>query len=173
MKRVAIVGGGGSGKSRMAVLLGEATGIPVVHLDMQFWGPGWTPPPNAEWHAAVGRLIAEERWIMDGNFDGTMEERLDAADTIIFMDFHPLERLRGAIGRIIRNYGRARPDMAEGCLERLDLKFLWWVYQFPQRAEVVRRIVRRRSGRRIAVLKSRAAMDRFLASIREEADASC
>src|SRR5690349_18913828 len=86
MKRVVVIGSGGSGKSTFSRELGRATGIPVIHLDREFWRPGWEETPKDEWNALVAELLAGESWIMDGNFGGTREMRMQAADTIIFLD---------------------------------------------------------------------------------------
>jgi hypothetical protein len=83
LRRVAIVGCGGSGKSTVARELGRRTGLPVVHLDPLFWSSDWQPCPPEEWEAIQRRLVAEEGWIIDGNYGGTMELRLAAADTVV------------------------------------------------------------------------------------------
>ena len=67
MQRVAIIGSGGAGKSTLARQLGEATGLPVVHLDREYWAPGWVEPPRDEWTRKVALFAAEDAWIMDGN----------------------------------------------------------------------------------------------------------
>jgi adenylate kinase family enzyme len=89
MKRVVIVGRGASGKSTLAVRLGEITGLPVMELDKLFWRPGLVATPRDEWAVVQERLVAEERWIMDGDLGryDAVEIRLRAADTILFLDF--------------------------------------------------------------------------------------
>ena len=68
MQRVAILGSGGAGKSVLAAAIAERTGLPVVHLDVLYWKPGWTPPPPEEFAAALDDAVAKDRWILDGNF---------------------------------------------------------------------------------------------------------
>jgi adenylate kinase family enzyme len=89
MKRVVIVGRGASGKSTLAVRLGEITALPVMELDKLFWRPGLVATPRDEWTVVQERLVAEERWIMDGDLGryDPVEIRLRAADTILFLDF--------------------------------------------------------------------------------------
>ncbi len=48
MKRLAIVGCAGAGKSTLARLLGQILGLPVFHLDALFWRPGWVETPLDE-----------------------------------------------------------------------------------------------------------------------------
>lgn len=81
-----MIGSGGSGKSTFSRRLGEITGLPVIHLDKLHWRPNWTPTPADEWREMVQTEIDREAWIMDGNFGGTREMRMKAADTIIMLD---------------------------------------------------------------------------------------
>ena len=87
MKKVVIIGSDGAGKSTLARRLGAATGIEVFHLDKLYWKPNWTKTPKDEWLKTVENLLCKDEWIMDGNFGGTMEIRLAACDTAIFLDF--------------------------------------------------------------------------------------
>ena len=89
MKRVVILGRGASGKSTLARRLGEITGLPVIELDKIFWGPGLIATPRDHWVVMQERLVAGDRWIMDGDLgpNDAVEVRLRAADTIIFLDF--------------------------------------------------------------------------------------
>jgi len=89
MKRVVILGRGASGKSTLARRLGDITGLPVIEVDKIFWQPGLIATPREEWVVMQEKLVAGERWIMDGDLGpyDAVEVRLRAADTIIFLDF--------------------------------------------------------------------------------------
>ena len=89
MKRVVILGRGASGKSTLARRLGDITGLPVIEVDKIFWRPGLIATPREEWAAMQEKMVAGERWIMDGDLGpyDAVEVRLRAADTIIFLDF--------------------------------------------------------------------------------------
>jgi adenylate kinase family enzyme len=98
MKRVAIIGCGGSGKTTVATRLGERTGLPVVLLDQHYWRSGWQETPREEWEALQRELCSRPSWwIMDGNYGGTMAMRLEAADTIIFLDYPTWACLWGGV----------------------------------------------------------------------------
>ena len=66
-ERILIIGSGGAGKSTLAVELGRLLGLPVVHLDAEFWRPGWVQTPDEEWHCRMSELVQFDRWLMDGN----------------------------------------------------------------------------------------------------------
>jgi nicotinamide riboside kinase len=101
VKRVIIVGPGAAGKSTLAVRLGEITGLPVIELDKLFWRPGLVATPRDQWVAIQHDLAGHESWIMDGDLGpyDVLDIRLQAADTIVFLDFSPLRCAWRAIRR--------------------------------------------------------------------------
>lgn len=130
MKRIIVIGSGGSGKSTFSRRLGEAIDVEVIHLDKLYWLPNWVEPSKAEWAATVRDLIERGSWIIDGNYGGTLAMRLDAADTVIFLDLPRATCIFRVLKRNWQYRGKSRPEMADGCVERLDLKFLLWVWNF-------------------------------------------
>lgn len=130
MERVMIIGCGGAGKSTLARQLGEVTGLPVVHLDKLFWKSGWVESSKAEIDEKIRQAAACPRWIMDGNYNRTLEQRLERADTVIYLDFPRMVCLWGVFKRLLTNLGKVRPDMPEGCPEKVDLEFLRWIWNF-------------------------------------------
>lgn len=107
MKRVVILGRGASGKSTLALKLGEITGLPVIELDKIFWQPGLRALPSDEWAKVQRRLVAQDGWIMDGDLGqyDAVEVRLRAADTIVLLDFALVRCAWRALRR-----GRERSD---------------------------------------------------------------
>ena len=130
MERVLILGSGGAGKSTLARRLGERTGLPVIHLDRMWWRPGWVNRAREEFDRLLERELAGDRWIIDGNYDRTLELRLARADTVVFLDYPVRTCLWGALRRVVRYRGKSRPDMTEGCPERLDPEFVKWILEF-------------------------------------------
>ncbi|PSR33577.1 MAG: AAA family ATPase [Sulfobacillus benefaciens] len=131
MKRIAIIGSPGAGKSTLAWQLGEILGLPVFHLDRLFWKPGWIPSPKSLWIAMQSTLVTQDSWIIDGNYGSTLHIRVAAADTIIFLDFPRYICLGQAVKRAWQYRGTIRPDMAQGCPEKIDREFLQYIWRFP------------------------------------------
>ena len=166
MERIVIIGCGGAGKSTLARQLGEKLQIPVVHLDKLFWRPGWVQVPPEEFDALHRAELAKERWIMDGNFDRTMEERVARCDTVIYLDFSRMACLMGVLKRVVTTYGKVRPDMGEGCPERIDREFLMWVWNYNKnKRERNYRLLNEAEHAETIVLKNRRAVKLFLAQV--------
>lgn len=132
--RILVIGSPGSGKSTLARQLASRTGLPLHHLDQLYWRAGLVESHGAAFRDEVERLAAEPRWIIDGNYSGTLEARLARAEQVILLDLSPLRCTWRILKRVMTNYGKVRPDMAEGCAERFDLGFLWYVLSFRLRA---------------------------------------
>jgi adenylate kinase family enzyme len=162
MKRVVIVGCGGSGKSTLARKMGALLGLGVINLDHHYWRPGWEATPDDEWDRELGKLLARDGWIMDGNYQRTMAMRFARADTIVFLDFPRRACLWGVISRRLRGQTQGIP----GCPDKVDGPFLRWIWTYPRRRPAVYEHLERFSeGRRVEILRNRAEVDAFVASI--------
>jgi adenylate kinase family enzyme len=125
-----IIGPCGSGKSTLARALGGRLGLPVFHMDQLAWRPGWIESDTAELRARVLRITETAEWVFDGHYGGTLDLRLARADTVVYLDFPIWLCLWRVIRRVVTWRGRTRPDMTEGCPERLDLGFLLYVMRW-------------------------------------------
>lgn len=134
MKRILVLGSGGAGKSTLARLLGRRLGLPVLHLDVHYWRPGWVEPAEGEWKAQVEGLVRGDAWIIDGNYRGTLAMRLARADTAVFLDLPRLACSIAVVQRYLAMRGRTRPDMQPGCPEAISWEFLRWIWDYPNRS---------------------------------------
>lgn len=169
MKKIVIIGSGGAGKSTLAIQLGEILNIPVLHLDKLYWQAGWIEPSSDDWERRVEELLKAESWVMDGNFGGTMEMRLAACDTAIFMDFPRMICLYRVIKRRLKYRNTNRPDMTEGCNEKIDLEFLDWVWNYRKikKPKVEKILQKFESEKTIIRLKSPKEVEEFISSVKQ------
>lgn len=132
MERVAVIGCSGSGKSTLTRALAAQTGLPIVHLDMLYWQPGWREHPDpAAFHGEVRHVCEGPRWIVDGGFTtGNVEVRFARADTIVLFDLPPVLCLYRAFKRYWTYRGETRPDLAPGCPEKFDLAFYRYILSY-------------------------------------------
>lgn len=164
MERIIIIGCGGAGKSTLARKLGEKTGIPVVHLDQIWWAPGhWQHLEREEFDRRLMEEVEKPRWILDGNFNRTLEVRLEKCDTVIYLDFSRMACLRSWMGRVIKNWGHARADMAEGCTEWFDPEMARWIWRFNRdNRQRYYGLLGGLEGKQVYILKNRREVERFL-----------
>ena len=167
MERIMIIGCGGAGKSTLARQLGEKLKLPVVHLDQIWWKPGnWQHLEREEFDRLLKEEVEKPQWILDGNFNRTMETRLEFCDTVIYLDFSRWICLLSWMKRVITNWGTARADMAEGCAEWFDPEMACWIWNFNNtHRENYYRILNEAEGVETIVLKNRRAVRKFLKSI--------
>jgi adenylate kinase family enzyme len=141
MQRVLVMGSSGSGKSTFARRLSEITGLPFVSLDALYWKPGWVASDNTEFEQRVAEVARRPQWVMDGNFTGSGagELRRQVSDTLIWFDLPRSSCMFGIMKRIAGSYGKVRPEMAEGCPEKIDFEFFRyvWTYRRQQRPRLL------------------------------------
>ncbi|WP_077624416.1 DNA topology modulation protein [Sediminibacillus massiliensis] len=166
MQKIAIIGSGGAGKSTLAKQIGTILNLPVYHLDAYFWKPGWEPIPKKELISYHQEIFQQDGWIIDGNYSSTMEMRLQAADTVIFLDYSTIRCLYGIIKRRFQYRGKTRPDMGKGCPERLDPQFVLWVARYKQqKAPIVKQKLRNAGNITIYHLKKPRHTKDFLTQL--------
>ena len=163
MRKIIVIGSGGAGKSTFSRRLGERLGLPVIHLDQLYWRPNWVEPPKEEWAETIRELLNGDSWIMDGNYGGTREMRLQACDAVIFLDLPRYVCLYRVLKRAFQYRGKTRPDMADGCNEKIDLEFALWVWNYPNSSG--RKLLAELSEiseKKIVVLRSTHEVEAFL-----------
>ena len=169
MKRVMIVGQPGAGKSTLARLLGERTGLPVIHIDLIHWKPGWVERNREEKTKLCHEVHARDAWIFEGGHSTTWPERLDRCDTLIWLDFPLWLRVWRVFKRTLNEYGHSRVDLPEDCPERFDLKFYKFIWRTNKSAKQNMRSLFESapSTKRKIKLSSRSDVSKFLAAINE------
>ncbi len=164
MKRIIIIGCGGAGKSTLSRQLAEELELPLYHLDVMFWKPGWVESDRAEFFEKQKTLVAKDEWVIEGNYNNSIPIRAERADTIIYLDMPVPVCFVGALKRSFSK--KARPDRADGCEEKLDLKFFWWIMTFRKHtAPRIEKYLEEYKDKNIIVLKSRKAVKDFLKNI--------
>lgn len=163
MKKIMVIGCPGSGKSTLSRALHAKTGIPLFHLDMMNWNADRTTVERAVFRKRLSSAIKNDEWIIDGNYGSTIELRLQACDTVIFLDYPPDVCLEG----IRERRGKARTDMPwiEGENEE-DTEFIDFVKSFNiQSRPSIIELLNKYPHKNIFIFKSRIEADEFLKQI--------
>lgn len=167
MKKIMIIGCGGAGKSTLAKRLGEKLNLHVYHLDSMFWKPEWVPTEREEWKRLQFEILEKDEWIIDGNYGSTLDIRIEKADTIIFLDYSTVTCLYGVIKRRIIHHRKTRPDMGEGCPEKLDWEFLKWVAEYKRKKSpiIVNKLNQLEQQKSIIHLRTRRETEDFVKTL--------
>lgn len=166
MERILIIGCSGSGKSTLARQLGERLNIPVIHLDRLWWRPGWVHITREEFVDAVAKEMEKPQWILDGDFNSTLPQRLAQCDTVLYLDYRRFVCIYGVLKRILVTGGKVRTDMSEGCPERFDWAFLKWIWKWRRnnRAEHLRLLSQMWHGQ-VHIFRNRRQLRKFLEQV--------
>ncbi len=162
MKKVIVIGCPGAGKSTFARALQEKTRLPLRHLDLLWHRPDGTHISRDAFDAQLEQWLAQEEWIIDGNYSRTLERRLRACDTVFFLDYPPQLCLQGARSRL----GTLRPDMP-WVDTRLDPELERQILNFArdQKPAILALLEQYQPGRTIHIFHSRQEAEACLAAL--------
>ena len=158
MKKIIVIGCSGSGKSTFSRALHNKTGIPLYHLDMMYWNADKTTVDKSVFLERLDIVLEKDEWIIDGNYASTMELRMTACDTVIFLDY-PLDV---CLGGIKERRGKPRSDMS-WCETEEDAQFIEFIrsYNKEQRPKVLE-LLRKYADKRIVIFETREQANAFL-----------
>ncbi|WP_028594706.1 DNA topology modulation protein [Paenibacillus assamensis] len=167
--KIMIIGSPGSGKSTFARKLGTLTKLPIYHLDAYYWRPDWVATPNEDWDLFMNNLVKEESWIVDGDYNRTLDIRMKEADVIVFFDLPSIMNMYRVIKRRVQYHGKTRPDRNEGCEEKLDWAFIKWVWSFRRnnRPIIKRKIVEYGSGKKVIIFRKISDSNKVMQQVEE------
>lgn len=164
MKRVIVIGCPGSGKSTFSRALRDITGLPLVYLDQLYWNADRTTVDKPLFRARLAEAMAGECWIIDGNYGSTMEMRMQAADTVFFLDFPVEICIEGVRARM----GKPREDIPWVETEE-DGEFLDFIrtYRTDSRPGVLA-LLEQYADKNVIVFHDRAEADGYLSALRQQ-----
>lgn len=158
MKRIMIIGCSGSGKSVFSRKLHEKTNLPLYHLDNYYWNADKTKVETPIFRCKLLEIMQQDEWIMDGNFKSTMEMRMAACDTVIFLDY-PMELCLESVRQRI---GKQRPDIP-WIEEQEDEEFMQYIKNFNINVRpTIMELLGKYSDKNIIIFKSREEAENFL-----------
>lgn len=159
MKRAVVIGCSGSGKSVFSRKLRDAAGLSLYYLDMIWHKPDGTNISREEFDKQLDSIISRDSWIIDGNYQRTLETRIKACDTVFLFDLPTEICIEGALSRI----GKKREDMP-WFENELDPEFRQWIESFRanQLPEVYRLLEKYKNNREIVVFRTREQADKFI-----------
>ena len=169
MQKVIVIGCPGSGKSVFSAELAKIINLPLIHLDALYHRPDW--PENelekkSAWREFLTHLVQDKKWIIDGNYKSTLDIRIIAADTIIFLDYSRSLSIWRAVKRFWQFRNKKRFDMPDTWKEKIDWEFLRliWTYRKEQRPVVLQMLDGNKNDKNIVILQNPHVTKKFLSS---------
>ncbi len=169
MKKVAVFGKPGSGKSVLSKKLASALDIPLHPLDTLVFAPNGEPLTREELQSSHDDMLATPSWVIDGLGPlGLFQQRLEAADTLIYIDLPYLTSYWFVTKRLLKSLfvhpeGWAKgSNVLKGALQSfrfLKLSPTFWNDEFTVRLEELSKT------KQVHVIKSAAELDCFVESI--------
>ncbi len=170
-RRILVLGPCGSGKTVLARQLSSLLELPAVHLDACFWNPGWVSTPQPEWRRIVKSLVAQDRWIMDGTYESTLDLRIPVADAIIMVTCSRWSSLYGVLRRSLFYRNKPRPDAPPS--QPIDFAYLRYIWRYPAHTNVLvnERITEHGADLPVVSLNGREDCEVLLSAVRRRARA--
>ena len=163
MKKVIVIGCCGSGKSTFARHLHACTGIPLFHLDQLNWDADKITVEKTVFLNRVKEVIQKDSWIIDGNYGSSMEMRMQACDTVFFLDYPVDICIQGIYDRV----GKVRTDMP-WVEDEVDEDLIEFVknYEKEDRPEVLN-LLSKYNGKDIHIFNTRKDAKAYLESFKQ------
>ena len=163
-QKIIVIGSPGAGKSTFSRRLRDITSLPLYHLDMIWHKPDRTNITKEEFDKQLSEILRTDKWIIDGNYQRTIELRLEKCDTVFLMDF-PLDVcLAGAAARV----GTKRDDLP-WVEDELDEEFRQWIVDFPnEKLPQIYQMLDKYRDKNIVIFKSRQEAEDYLQKLEKE-----
>lgn len=163
MKKAIIIGCPGGGKSTFARALAEKTSLPLYHLDNMYWKSDRTHVEKSVFYKQLEEVMKTDSWIIDGNYNATMEKRLNAADTVFFLDYPVEVCLEG----VEKRKGTVRTDLpwVETKDDRDD-EFISFVTSFRENSRPrILELLSNCENKTVVTFTARAEADEYLKNL--------
>ena len=158
MSKIIVIGSPGAGKSVFSQKLSDITNLPLYHLDMLYHKSDGTHISKEEFENKLREIFKNDNWIIDGNYQRTLEMRLKECDTVFLLDFPTEVCLQGAESRI----GKKRKDLP-WIEEKLDENFKQIIINFAnEKLPQIYELLNKYKNRNIIIFKSREEADNYI-----------
>lgn len=161
ISKIAVIGGSGTGKSTLAKNLGKILNLPVYHIDAMHHLENWVSRDKDERDRMILEKANKPKWVIDGTYKATLEERVKKADMIIFLDYSTIARLKGILGRYFKDKGKERPEIP-GCKEQMNFDFIKMTVNWKRtKGNTIYEILEKNKNKKILIFKNRRKLNKW------------
>lgn len=161
IKRISIIGGPGTGKSTLANNLGRNLELPVYHIDAINYLENWKERDKKERDEIILKKIEESKWIIDGTYKSTLENRVSESDLIIFLKYSTIAKLKGIFSRYLKNKGKGRNEIP-GCKEKMEWNFIKLTIIWNKtKGSIIDSILEKYKDKNIIIFRNRRQLNKW------------
>ena len=161
MNRISIIGGSGTGKTTLSNNLGKQLNLPVYHLDGFNYFENWEERDKKERDLIIQSKIIEAKWIIDGTYRSTLEQRLRVSDLVIYLDYSSMPQIKGVITRWLKNFGKEKSEIP-GCKERMNKEFFFFVLKWRKnKRKYILKCIENLNKEKILMFKNRYQLNKW------------
>ncbi len=162
IKRIAILGGPGTGKSTLAKNLGKELNLPIYHLDGINFLENWKEVGKEKRDKIILEKASQDKWIIEGTYKKTLKFRLERCDIAIFLDYSTFAKIKGIVKRYIKNKGKIKEEVP-GCKERLEYNFFKYTLNFNKKVakEIKNMLTEFYGKKKILIFKNKKELNKW------------
>ncbi len=161
LKKISIIGGAGTGKTTLAKNLAKVLKLPLYHLYVINYNKNFQQRDKKRRDKDIIDIINKDKWITDGTYTSTLEQRLEKSDLIIYLDYSSFSQIKGVIKRYIKDHGNEKEEIP-GCKERLDIKFIVWVLKWRKnKRKKVLKILEKIDKEKVLIFKNKRELNKW------------
>lgn len=162
INKISIIGGPGTGKTTLAIKLSKITNIPKYHIDGIHRLKDWGTRDSQERDRTILDIAKKDKWIFDGTYHDTLEERIRRSDLVIFLDYSSAAQIKGIIKRGILNFNKEREEIP-GCKERVNLKFIRCTLSYNRtKRPVILSVLKKYDKKKVLDFRKRQDLNKWL-----------
>lgn len=162
MKRVLVLGCPGSGKTYFSKRLAQKTNLPLVHIDNIYWNKDKVSCSREELINRLKPILAQEEWILDGNYHQTLELRLERCTDVFFLNLPREVCVRGMKERI----GVVRDDIPWVESEEDAEELIEWTKDYEEKTRPIElELLKKYPKINVVEFSSQSEMDEYLKNL--------
>ena len=136
-KKILIFGVSGAGKTTFARRISKDLDFYPVFMDQHLWLEYWKRKSDKEFIKSIDAELECEKWVLEGALPRFVIKYAHESNIVIWIKVSKYKAIFRVISRMIKNRNRSRVELPDGCVEKLNFKFLSWIWHYSQKEKLI------------------------------------